>query len=130
VIGRAALVVAAVAIGAWLLSAYGGALDESRAGDLRPAADGSLTRADAARAAALYDAARRRRPDGSVVPRRAAQLARLGRVEQAAAELRALVRAEPENVTAWATLALVLARSDPAGARAADARRRALAPNP
>lgn|SRR5215203_2400465 len=117
---RAALLLAALALGGWLLLAYGGARDERRA----------VAATDARRAAALYDAARRRRPDGTVVPRRAGLLLQLGRAEEAARLARSTVRDEPENITAWTVLALALARSDPAAARAADARRRALAPRP
>ena len=62
------------------------------------------------------------------MPQLAAHHLARGDAERAVALLRPLVRAEPENVTAWTLLALALAENDPAGARAAEARRRELAP--
>jgi hypothetical protein len=128
VLARAALLIVALAAVAWLGSAYAGARDEARAGALSRTDGGHLDAARRAELIALLDGARRRRPDSLVVPREAGQLVLAGRAAAAAALLRPLLRAEPENATGWAVLAIALARTDPAGARAADARRRALVP--
>ena len=80
------------------------------------------------RAIDLLEGARRARPDGEIVPRLAGLELTAGRPERAVALVRPLVRHEPDNVTAWTVLAFALADSDPAAAREADARRRALAP--
>jgi predicted Zn-dependent protease len=121
VLGRALLLVLALATAGWLASGYAGARDEARA------VYGSA-RTDRPEAIRLLDAARSRRPDSTVVPRLAGLLVLEGRPQRAVALLRPLVRAEPENVTAWAVLAIALSRSDPVAARAAQRRRLALAP--
>jgi hypothetical protein len=126
VLARAALLVVAVVVAVWLASAFPGARDEARARDLPTRPDGSLAPRERARAIELLEAARRQRPDGAVVPQLAGHLLARGDRDRAVALLRPLVRDEPENVTAWTLLAL--AERDPAGARAADARRRELAP--
>jgi predicted Zn-dependent protease len=125
---RAALLVVALVAALWLASAFPGARDEARATALGTASHGRLTPAERTRAIALLDGARRYRPDSTIVPTEAGLLVGAGRSGAAAALLRPLVRAEPENATAWAVLALALAHSDPAGARAALARRAALIP--
>ena len=127
-LARAALLLVAVVAAAWLASAYPGAREEARARDLPTRPDGSMAPGERERAIALLEAARRRRPDGAVVPQLAGHLLAFGDAERAAALLRPVVSAEPENVTAWTVLALALAGSDPAGARAAEKRRRELAP--
>jgi predicted Zn-dependent protease len=128
VAARAVLLIVAIAAVAWLGSAYAGVRDEGRAAALSRAHGGRLDRAERDRLIALLDAARRRRPDSLVVPREAGQLVLAGRPQAAAALLRPLLRAEPENATGWAVLAIALARSDPPAARAAAARRRSLVP--
>jgi predicted Zn-dependent protease len=128
VLGRAALLVVAIAAATWLVSAYPGARDEERARDLPTRSDGTLGPRERERAIQLLEAARRRRPDGAVVPQLAANYVAHGDSERAVALLRPLVRDEPTNVTAWTVLAFALAEGDPAGARAAEARRRELAP--
>jgi predicted Zn-dependent protease len=128
VLARAGLLVVSVVAAAWLASAYPGARDETRARDLPTRPDGSLAPPERERAIELLEAARRRRPDGAVVPQLAGHHLARGDAERAIALLRPLVRDEPENVTAWTLLALALADGDPAGARAAEARRSELAP--
>ena len=128
VLARVALLVVALAVAAWLAYAFTGARDEARARDLPTRPDGSLAPRDREQAIELLEGARRGRPDGTVVPQLAAHYLTRGDAERAVALLRPLVRAEPENVTAWTVLALALSGSDPAGARAAEARRRELAP--
>jgi predicted Zn-dependent protease len=128
VFARVALFVVAVAAATWLASAYPGARDEARARDLPTRPDGTLAPRERERAIELLEAARRRRPDGAVVPQLAGHYLAGGDSQRAVVLLRGLVRDEPENVTAWTVLAFALAESDPAGARAAEARRRALAP--
>jgi predicted Zn-dependent protease len=128
VAARVALLIVAIAVAAWLGSAYAGARDEGRAAALSRAHAGRLDVTQRERLIALLRSAGRRRPDSVVVPREAGQLVIAGRRAAAAALLRPLLRAEPENVTGWTVLAIALARTDPAGARAADARRRSLAP--
>ena len=112
-LARAALLAVAVAAAAWLAAAYPGARDEARARDLPTRPDGSLAPRERERAIALLEAARRRRPDGAVVPQLAAHHLARGDAERAIALLRPLVRAEPENVTAWTLLALALAETRP-----------------
>jgi hypothetical protein len=128
VVARAALLILAVAAAGWLASAYPGARDEARAGDLPTRPDGTLAPRDRDRAIELLEAARRRRPDSLVVPKLAGNYLARGERDRAVALLRSIVRAEPENVTAWTTLSIALADTEPAAARAADARRRELAP--
>jgi predicted Zn-dependent protease len=119
---RAALLIAALAVAGWLASAYPGARAEQRAQALPPE--------QAARAAALYEDALRRRPDTVAGPRLAGVEVVQGQADQAAARLRRILDGEPENVTAWTVLALALADADPEGAQEAVARRDALAPPP
>jgi predicted Zn-dependent protease len=121
VIGRAVLLVLALATAGWLASGYAGARDEQRAvyGDAR------TNRAEAIR---LLDAARARRPDSTVTPRLAGLLVLEGRQREATAMLRPLLRAEPDNATGWAVLALALRETDPAAAQQALRRRLALVP--
>jgi predicted Zn-dependent protease len=119
---RAALLIAALAVAGWLAAAYPGARAEQRAAALPPA--------KAQEAARLYTDALARRPDTVAGPRLAALELGEGREDEAAARLRRVLHGEPDNVTAWAVLALALAKSDPAGAARALARRDALAPAP
>jgi hypothetical protein len=123
---RAALVVLALAAAGWLASALPGARDEVRATALGQQSGGTLSPPERRRAIALLDAARRGRPDSVVVPREAGLLVLDGRPRAAVRLLRPLLRAEPENATAWTVLAVALGPSDPAGARRAYARRQAL----
>jgi hypothetical protein len=121
-IARAALLAVALAVVAWLATAYPGARAEQRAAALPPA--------EAQQAARLYTDALARRPDTVAGPRLAALELGQGRADAAAARLRRVLHGEPGNVTAWAVLALALAESDPAGAARALDRRDALAPAP
>lgn len=122
-LARVLVLVLAVAVAGWLASGYAGARDEARA-----IAIPQTTSAGRAEAIRLLEGARRRRPDSTVVPRLAGLLVLEGRRATAVALLRPLLREEPGNATGWAVLALALQRDDPAGARAALARRLALVP--
>jgi predicted Zn-dependent protease len=128
VLARAALLLVALAAAGWLGSALGPARDEARALAQGRQAGGNLDAAQRREAIALLERARRRRPDSVVAPREAGLLLTDGRPAEAVALLRPLLRAEPENALGWTVLALALGSSDPAGARAAIARQRALAP--
>jgi predicted Zn-dependent protease len=125
---RVALVLVAVAAAGWLASAYPGTRDEARARAIRPAAGGALTPSQVARSIELLEGARRARPDGEVGVKLAGLELTAGRPERAVALLRPIVRSEPENLPAWTTLAIALQRLDPAAAREARERQRALAP--
>jgi predicted Zn-dependent protease len=125
---RIALLLVSLAAVAWLASAYPGTRAEEQAKPIQPAAGGRLTQAQIARSIDLLEKARRARPDGEVVPKLAGLELTAGRPGPAVAQLRRLVRSEPENLPAWTALAFALQRSDPAAAKAALARRRALAP--
>ena len=125
---RLALVIVSLAAVAWLASAWPGTRDDEQARDIRPAAGRPLSPAQLDRSIALLEGARRARPDGDVVPRLAGLELTAGRPDRAVALLRPLLRYEPDNVAAWTVLAFALADSDPGAARAAQERRRALAP--
>jgi len=125
---RVALVIVSLAAVAWLASAWPGTRDDEQARDIRPAAGRPLSPAQLERSIALLEGARRARPDGDVVPRLAGLELTAGRPDRAVALLRPLLRYEPDNVAAWTVLAFALADSDPRAARAAQERRRALAP--
>jgi predicted Zn-dependent protease len=124
---RVVVAVVALAMAGWLASALPGARDEREARDA-VSAGARPSPAQVERAIALLEGAGRARPDGEILPRLAGLELTAGRPERAVALLRPLVRYEPENVTAWTTLALALAETDPDAAAEANARRRALAP--
>jgi Flp pilus assembly protein TadD len=128
VIERALLAVAAVAIagltGLWLHSAR--LEDQAQSIADRPPA--SLSRADVTRAADLFERARAHNPDSRPIEREAGLLIRNGRSREAVALLRPVVRREPANLTAWALIAGAARTSDPALAREAYNRARALNP--
>ena len=123
-LARAALLLVALAAAGWLASGYPGARDEARAGELLARPARQLTPAERARALALLEGARRARPDGGVLVSEAGLLLATGDRRAAAARMLGLVRAEPENVTAWTLLGL----ADPGRSAEVAARRRALAP--
>jgi predicted Zn-dependent protease len=125
---RVAVLLVSLAAAAWLASAYPGTRAEEQAREIRAAPGRPLTPGQVARSIELLEDARRARPDGEVVVKLAGLELTAGRPDRAAELLRPLVREEPENVPAWAALALALGRSDPAAAREARARQRELAP--
>jgi predicted Zn-dependent protease len=125
---RIALLLVSLTAVAWLASAYPGTRAEEQARAIQPAAGDRLSAAQVSRSIDLLEKARRARPDGEVVPKLAGLELTARRPERAIALLRPLVRSEPENLPAWTALAFALEARDPAGARAAQARRRALAP--
>ena len=87
-----------------------------------------LSAAQVARSLSLLQRARAHTPDTEPILDEAALLVRLGRQRQAAPLLETIVRREPENVQAWAVLALATQRLDPARAAQARARTAQLAP--
>jgi predicted Zn-dependent protease len=88
----------------------------------------SLTRADVGRATHLFQSALAHNPDTRPTERAAGLLIRTGRAQQAIAMLRPVVKREPDNLTAWALIAIGAQKIDPALAREATARARALNP--
>jgi predicted Zn-dependent protease len=125
---RIALLLVSLAAVVWLASAYPGTRAEEQAKAIQPAAGQQLTQAQIARSINLLEKARKARPDGEVVPKLAGLELTAGHPERAAVLLRPLVRSEPDNLPAWTALAFALQRTDPVAAKAALARRRALAP--
>jgi predicted Zn-dependent protease len=123
---RVAVIVVALAMAGWLAAAYPGARDEARARALlgQGASPARLSAAEQRHAFALLRSARRVRPDGTAVQLESSLLTLTGRKAQAATLLRALLRREPDNVTAWTLLAF----ADPKAIPQARARQRALAP--
>jgi hypothetical protein len=120
VTGRVAMVISALAAVVLLWSWLGAARDYTRAFDLMESSSGDLSPARAERARLALRAAGRRTP--STEPEVAiAQLDLfLGQSRRAAAELRHVVRREPDNATAWGLLASALGRiNKPASRRAA-----------
>lgn len=87
-----------------------------------------LTAQQRERAGALLDRAGRLSLDTRVDIERGTLRARAGDLRGARAQFESVVRREPENLEAWALLARVAERYDPARAAAARARVRRLAP--
>jgi predicted Zn-dependent protease len=88
----------------------------------------SLTRADVDRAARLFRSSLAHNPDTRPLEREAGLLIRTGRAQQAVSILQPVVKREPDNLTAWALIAIGAQKIDPALAREATARARALNP--
>jgi hypothetical protein len=125
---RIAVVLVSLAAAGWLANAYPGTRAEEQAREIQPAAGEALTPAQLRRSIELLQDARRGRPDGDIIPRLAGLELTAGNTDAAVALVRPLVAREPENVTAWAVLALALQSTDPAAAEQAQSRRRELAP--
>ena len=127
-IERALIAVAAVAIavlaGLWVHSVR---LEKSGQ-SIAERPPQSLTRADVDRATSLFKSSLAHNPDTRPTERAAGLLIRTGRAQQAIALLRPVVKREPENLTAWALIAIGAQKIDPALAREATARARALNP--
>jgi predicted Zn-dependent protease len=128
VLQRAALLIAAAAAVAWLANGLHHARLQERAQAIAARDPAKLNPADVRRAVGLFERARRGNPDRTPALQEAGLLARVGRQPEAIALLRELVRAEPENVSAWALLAVAAKQHDPALAAQARARARELAP--
>jgi predicted Zn-dependent protease len=88
----------------------------------------SLTRHDVDRAAHLFQSSLAHNPDTRPIEREAGLFIRTGRPQQAVSLLRPVVKREPDNLTAWALIAIGAQKIDPALAREATARARALNP--
>ena len=82
------------------------------------------------RAAGLFRRGRTLAPDAGPKASEAFALLKAGRPDQAAPLLEEVVRSEPRNARAWSALAFADRERDPARARFAAARARALAPPP
>lgn len=125
---RLLLVALAVLAGGWLLVQERAARAEGRLAVLAFQTRGELTPEQVRRGEALLRADRRLDPDRRPDLYEAVLLGRRGRTAEAVAVLRDTVRAEPENLEAWALLARSAAQVDPRLAAAARARAWALAP--
>lgn len=127
-IERGLVAAAAVAIGVFAVLWVHSARLETHAQSIaqRPAA--ALPPSEVDRAARLFESARAHNPDSRPVEREAGLLIRSGRSRAAVALLRPVVRREPDNLTAWALIAIGARTTDPALAREAVARARALNP--
>ena len=118
------MVVVALAMVVALWSRLDGATHYERAIDLAEGQGAELSPAQARQVRLDLRSAGRRTP-GTEPEVAIAQLeAFLGRPRRAAAELREVLRREPENATAWGLLAVALAEVEPRAARRA-ARREA-----
>jgi hypothetical protein len=122
---RVAVIVVAAAVLAWL-----GVMErDARLQARGVAAAGRLdVPGNAARADAAFRGARLLNPDTAPDVGRALLLQARGRSREAAGVLEAVVRREPDNLTAWGVLFAVKRASDPATARRALAARRRLDP--
>lgn len=120
----AAAVAVAVIAGFWVHSAR----LESRAQSIAERPPQTLSAADVERAAQLFESARAKNPDLRPVEREAGLLIRSGHSARAVTLLRPVVRREPDNLTAWVLIARAAWQKDPALAREALARARALNP--
>lgn len=89
----------------------------------------TLSGAEVNRAVSLLRRARAHTPDTEPLLDEAALLVRVGQMRRARPPLEELLRREPENLQAWAVLALATRTTDPARAAQARARMRELAPD-
>jgi predicted Zn-dependent protease len=140
VIARVLLVVAALTAAAWVGASLRSARLEAQArSELRTALAGSpggvgsaaarrIRRERISHAVDLFERAREWAPYQAPILSEAGLLTTIGRRGRAVELLDDLVRREPDNPEAWATLARVLGRSDPARSRAAFRRARELSP--
>jgi Flp pilus assembly protein TadD len=120
----AAAIAAAVLAGVWAHSAH----LESQAQKIAERPPQTVSAAEVDRAAQLFQDSRAHNPDSRPVEREAGLLIRTGRLRQALALLRPVVSKEPDNLTAWVLIASATRTSDPALAREAIRRARALNP--
>jgi predicted Zn-dependent protease len=127
-IARAALLALALAVGVWLAIGLRSARYEAQAD--RIGGSGQLDEARFSEARDLYRRARAGNPGTD--PERVEGLLLIvgGRPREAARVLREVVRREPQNSHAWSLLGTAAERFDPALARRARARVRALRPDP
>jgi hypothetical protein len=88
----------------------------------------SLSGAEVTRAVSLLRRAEAHTPDTEPILDQAALLVRVGQVRRSRPLLEDIVRREPENVQAWAVLALATQTTDPGRAAVARARVTVLAP--
>jgi predicted Zn-dependent protease len=128
VIERGLLAAVAVAIavftGLWLHSAR----LEKKGQQIAQRPPQTLTAGDVKRATDFFERSRAHSPDLRPAEREAGLLIRTGHLNEAVALLRPVVRREPDNLTAWTLVAIAAQKSDPALARQAVARARALNP--
>jgi Flp pilus assembly protein TadD len=124
--GLLAAVAIAVAVfgGLWIHSAR----LEKEAQSIAQRPPQSVTPRDVERATDLFESARAHNPDLRPAEREAGLLIRTGHAREALALLRPVVHSEPDNLTAWTLVAIAAQKSDPALARQAVARARALNP--
>lgn len=124
--GLLAAVAVAIAVfaGLWLHSAR----LEKQAQQIAQSPPQGLSAADVKRATDLFERSRAHNPDLRPAEREGGLLIRTGHLPEAVALLKPVVRREPDNLTAWTLLAIAAQKSDPALARQAVARARALNP--
>jgi predicted Zn-dependent protease len=128
VIERSLLAAAGIAVAVLALLWVHSARLETQAQSIALRAPQSLTKSDVDHAVRLFQAARAHNPDTRPIEREAGLLIRSGRIRQAIALLRPVVKSQPDNLTAWALIAIGARTVDPALAREATARARALNP--
>jgi cytochrome c-type biogenesis protein CcmH/NrfG len=127
-LGLRLAVLGAAAVGcAWFVLGLVQARDQAAASAIVSRLS-ALTPAQSARAAGLLATAGTLNPDRQIDLLRAELRLHRHDVRGAAAILRAVVRDEPDDVAAWDLLGAALRGTDPAGARAANARVRELVP--
>lgn len=122
-IAAATLAIAAVTV-VWLHSAR----LENQAQRIAQRPPQSLSAAQVDHGVRLFEDARANNPDSRPAEREAGLLIRSGRSREAVTLLRPVVKREPDNLTAWALIAIGARTSDPALAREAFNRARALNP--
>jgi cytochrome c-type biogenesis protein CcmH/NrfG len=130
VVARAILVAAAVAAGLWLAAGLRAVRLEARAERLAEKPPNSLPRAEVDRIVRLFERARDHNPDVIPLVREGEFLTRQGRTADGLELIEEAIRREPSNLQAWSTLVFAASGPDPARAREARARVRALSPPP
>jgi hypothetical protein len=128
VIERGLLAAAAVAVAVVTVLWVHSARLETQAQAIAERPPQALSPRDVNRAVQLFESARAHNPDTRPIEREAGLLIRSGRSRQALALLGPVVKREPQDLTAWALIAVGAPAIDPALAREAVARANALNP--
>jgi predicted Zn-dependent protease len=128
VVERGLLAAAAVAVAVFTVLWLHSSRLETQAQAIAERPPQALSVRDINRAAHLFESARAHNPDSRPTEREAGLLIRSGRSRKALALLKPVVKREPQDLTAWALIAAGASTIDPALAREAVARARALNP--
>jgi predicted Zn-dependent protease len=128
VIERSLLAAAGIAVAVLAILWVHSARLETQAQSIAERPPQELSNSDVDRAIRLFESARAHNPDSRPIERAAGLLIRRGRTRQAIALLRPVVKREPDDLTAWALIAIGARTIDPALAREATARASALNP--